>query len=158
MPSAARPFSLRTLNSLRAKGVEVAGITLHCGVASPERHEAPLMEWMQVSNQTAAAIQNARARGSRVVAVGTTVVRALETAMDEFGDPVAFRGWTELVIDKTHPLKIANALLTGFHEPQATHLAMLEAFAPPDVLRDSYDAALDAQLLWHEFGDVHLLR
>ncbi len=158
MPSAARPFSLRTLNLLRARGVEMTTITLHCGVASPERHEAPLMEWINVSTQAASAIRAARARNARVVAVGTTVVRALESAVDEFGEPVSFRGWTELVIDRAYSLRIASALLTGLHEPQATHLWMLEAFVSADILRDSYKVALDARLLWHEFGDVHLLR
>lgn len=157
MPSAARPFSLRTLNLLRARHIDVATITLHCGVASPERHEAPVMEWMNVSTQTVTALRAARSRNGRVVAVGTTAVRALETAVDDEGEPVAFRGWTEHLVDKAHPPQVASALLTGFHEPQATHLSMLEAFAPAAILRDSYKSALSLKLMWHEFGDVHLL-
>lgn len=157
MPSAGRPFSLRTLEALRARKVAIATITLHCSVASPERHEPPIMEWMNVSSHVVDAIKTTRAKNRRVVAVGTTVVRALESATDETGQPVAFRGWTDHLVNQDHPPQVATALLTGFHEPQASHLTMLEAFTSREFLRNSYDAALRAQLLWHEFGDVHLL-
>ncbi len=157
MPSAGRPFSLRTLQALRARNVAIETITLHCAVASPERHEPPIMEWMNVSTHVVDAMQITRAKKKRVVAVGTTVVRALESTSDETGQPVAFRGWTDHLVNQNHPPKVAAALLTGFHEPQASHLAMLEAFTSREFLRSSYDAALRAQLLWHEFGDVHLI-
>ncbi len=157
MPSAARPFSLRTLQALRARNIAIATVTLHCAVASPDRHEPPIMEWMNVSPHAIDSIKGARMRKKRVVAVGTTVVRALESASDEAGQPIAFRGWTEHVVNRENPPKLASALLTGFHEPQASHLAMLEAFTSAAFVRESYDEALRAQLLWHEFGDVHLL-
>ncbi|MDQ6932626.1 MAG: S-adenosylmethionine:tRNA ribosyltransferase-isomerase [Candidatus Eremiobacteraeota bacterium] len=157
MPSAARPFSLRTLETLRERNIGIATITLHCSVASPESREAPVMEWMSVSPRTAEIVTITRARQQRIVAVGTTAVRALESATDDTGEPIAFRGWTGHVVNSKHPPRIASALLTGFHEPQASHLAMLEAFTPPKFLRNSYDAALQARLLWHEFGDVHLV-
>lgn len=157
MPSAGRPFSLRTLQQLSNHKVSLAALTLHCGVASPERHEPPFMEWMDVPARTAYAVNSARAAGKRVVAVGTSVVRALETAVGQSGESLAFRGWTEHVISATHPPRIVSGLVTGFHEPRASHLTLLEAFTSPANLREAYDVALRERLLWHEFGDLHLI-
>lgn len=157
MPSAGRPFTLRVLDSLYRSSVSVAPITLHCGVASPETHEPPLDERLSVPAWTAFAVNAARRSGRRVVAVGTTVVRALESAADTSGGVRAMSGWTSHVVDTAHPPRVVDGLLTGFHEPRASHLNMLEAFAPAPFLQDAYDRALYAGLLWHEFGDVHLV-
>ncbi|GAC1356466.1 MAG: hypothetical protein NVSMB31_17110 [Vulcanimicrobiaceae bacterium] len=156
MPSAGRPFTLRTLDALQARQVNVTAITLHCGLASPERHEPPMAEWMQLSAQSAQEVNRTKARGGRVIAIGTTVVRALESATD--GHAVfAYRGWTERIVDREHPPEVIDGLLTGFHEPQASHLAMLESIAQPAFLNAAYARALRDELLWHEFGDVHLI-
>lgn len=157
MPSAARPFTLRVLHSLYRKGINVASITLHCGVASPETHEPPLDERFSVPAWTAVAVNRTRARGGRIIAVGTTVVRALETASNERGQVSPMSGWTSHIIDPHHPPRAADGLLTGFHEPRASHLNMLEAFVSPRFLNEAYNHALQSKLLWHEFGDVHLL-
>jgi S-adenosylmethionine:tRNA ribosyltransferase-isomerase len=92
-----------------------------------------------------------------VIAVGTTVVRALESVTDENGTVTGGEGWTELVITAERGVRAINGLLTGMHEPKATHLAMLEALAGRDHLAVAYQAALDKGYLWHEFGDLHLI-
>jgi S-adenosylmethionine:tRNA ribosyltransferase-isomerase len=156
MPSAGRPFSQRTLGDLRRAGVARATITLHAGVSSPERHERPYREWFDVPAPTALAVNAARARGGRVVAVGTTVVRALESAA-RGGEAAAASGWTDLIVTPQRGVAVIDGLLTGFHEPEASHLDLLRAFADEVLLRSAYAHALDAGYLWHEFGDVHLL-
>ncbi|TMB94059.1 MAG: S-adenosylmethionine:tRNA ribosyltransferase-isomerase [Chloroflexi bacterium] len=157
MPSAGRPFSERVLSALAAWGVQVAAITLHAGVASLEEHEAPYEEWFEVPPATAAAVNAARRSCRRVVAVGTTVIRALESGSEPSGLVHEARGWTDLVVTPERRIRSADALLTGFHEPRATHLAMLEAIAGRRHLESAYDAALANGYLWHEFGDVHLI-
>jgi S-adenosylmethionine:tRNA ribosyltransferase-isomerase len=153
MPSAGRPFTPELLTALVAVGVSVAPITLHCGVSSPERHEPPFPEWFEVPGDTAARVSAA----SRVIAVGTTVVRALETVAREDGSVRPGSGWTNLVIGPQRPPRAVHGLITGWHEPQASHLQMLEALAGPDLLARSYRAALAHGYLWHEFGDSHLI-
>lgn len=155
MPSAGRPFTQRTLDALRAAGVGIATITLHTGVSSPERHERPYREWFDVPAATAAAVNDARRRGGRVIAVGTTVVRALESAAAD-DEATAASGWTDLIVTPGRGVAVVDGLLTGFHEPEASHLDLLRAFAG-DVLERAYGHALGDGYLWHEFGDVHLL-
>jgi S-adenosylmethionine:tRNA ribosyltransferase-isomerase len=157
MPSAARPFSTEVVARLVAKGVHIAPITLHTGVASPEAHEKPYAEWYSVPEATADLVNHVRRRGGRVIAIGTTAVRALESAADEEGTVHPGQGWTELIITPERGVRAVDGLLTGFHEPQASHLLMLTAIAGPRLLRASYDAALAERYLWHEFGDVNLL-
>ncbi len=157
MPSAARPFTLRTLNRLARRNISIVPITLHCGVASAERHEPPAAEWMDISPATAARINAAADGGNRTIAVGTSVVRALESAADRHERVTAFTGWTEHIVDGNYRPLAADGLLTGFHEPCASHLALLEAFCRPTFLRVAYSAAIGARMLWHEFGDVHLI-
>lgn len=157
MPSAGRPFTLRVLDALYRNNANVAAVTLHCGVASPESHEPPMDERFNVPASTAAAVNRTRESGGRVIAIGTTVVRALESAADERGTVRAASGWTSHIVDPAHSPRIVDGLLTGFHEPRASHLNMLEAFAPAPFLQDAYDTALQAGLFWHEFGDVHLV-
>jgi S-adenosylmethionine:tRNA ribosyltransferase-isomerase len=157
MPSAGRPFTLRVVDALYRKGVNITPVTLHCGVASPESHEPPVDERFSVPAWTAAAVNRTRESGGRIIAIGTTVVRALEGAASEKGIVRAMSGWTSRIVDPQHPPRVVGGLLTGFHEPRASHLNMLEAFAPARYLRDAYETALTAGLLWHEFGDVHLI-
>ncbi|WP_228564386.1 S-adenosylmethionine:tRNA ribosyltransferase-isomerase [Catenulispora rubra] len=157
MPSAARPFSTDVVARLVAKGVYIAPITLHTGVASPEAHEKPYAEWYSVPEATAQLVNHVRARGGRVIAIGTTAVRALESAADEEGTVHPGQGWTELIITPERGVRAVDGLLTGFHEPEASHLLMLTAIAGPRLIRASYTAALAGRYLWHEFGDVNLI-
>jgi S-adenosylmethionine:tRNA ribosyltransferase-isomerase len=156
MPSAGRPFTGATLAALAARGVLVAPITLHTGVASPEASEKPYPERFAVPASTVRLVAHTRAAGGRVVAVGTTVVRALESAVAD-GQVRAAAGWTELVIGPRRRIVAVDGLLTGFHEPRASHLQMLTAVAGEPLLRRSYAEALRGRYRWHEFGDVHLL-
>jgi S-adenosylmethionine:tRNA ribosyltransferase-isomerase len=157
MPSAARPFSAGVITRLVSRGVAIAPFVLHCGVSSPEQHEPPAPEWYQVPPSTAAQVNAARRAGGRVVAVGTTAVRALETVADGRGVVHPGEGWTELVVRPDRAVRAVDGLLTGWHEPGASHLAMLEAIAGPDLVSASYAAALAEGYLWHEFGDSHLV-
>jgi S-adenosylmethionine:tRNA ribosyltransferase-isomerase len=157
MASAGRPFTPELITRLVAGGVLFAPITLHCGVSSPERHEAPLPERFEVPERTAELIRAVREWRGRVIAVGTTVVRALETVAQPDGCVVAGAGWTSLVVTPQRGLWLVDGLITGWHEPEASHLEMLEAAAGPPLLARSYDAALACGYLWHEFGDSHLV-
>jgi S-adenosylmethionine:tRNA ribosyltransferase-isomerase len=157
MPSAGRPFTPELITRLTAKGVHVAPLTLHTGVSSPERHEAPYPERYAVPEATARLVNAVRWWGGRVIAVGTTVVRALETVADRDGSVEANAGWTRLVIGPERPLRAIDGLITGWHEPQASHLHLLEAAAGPELLDASYREALAHGYLWHEFGDSHLV-
>ncbi len=157
MPSAGRAFTPELITRLVAGGVQVAPLLLHTGVASLEEHEPPYEEFYRVPPETARLVNAARERGKRVVAVGTTVVRALETVADPDGTAHPGEGWTTLVIGPERGLRAVDALLTGLHEPRATHLAMLEALAGREHLRTVYGEALRERYLWHEFGDLHLL-
>jgi len=157
MPSAARPFTPQVIATLARAGVGLAKITLHTGVASLERDEPPYEEFYSVPRRTADAIHVAQAVGGRIIAVGTTVVRALESAADEDGRVIAFRGWTDVVVTPERGVRVVEGLLTGFHEPKATHLAMLAAIAGQNHVDRAYRAALAAGYLWHEFGDIHLI-
>lgn len=157
MPSAGRAFTTKLVTQLVAQGVQFAPVLLHTGVASLEDHEPPYAEYYRVPEETARAVTLARARGKRVIAVGTTVVRALETVTDAAGRTQPGEGWTELVITPQKGVRAVDGLLTGLHEPRATHLAMLEALADRAHLQAAYAASLREHYLWHEFGDLHLL-
>jgi S-adenosylmethionine:tRNA ribosyltransferase-isomerase len=157
MPSAGRPFTPEVLTRLVAKGVGVAPVLLHTGVASLEASEPPYAEYFRVSLPTAHRVNDTRRSGGRVIAIGTTVVRALESVVDEHGHVHPSEGWTETVVSPERPVRSIDGFLTGWHEPEASHLAMLEAIAGRDLLESSYQAALAEGYLWHEFGDVHLI-
>ena len=157
MPSAGRPITRELISRLVARDIDVAPITLHCGVSSPESHEPPFPEWYEVPEHTAEKIGAARDRGGRVIAVGTTVVRALESAGGPDRCSCARSGWTGLVVTPECGVSVVDGLITGWHEPEASHLQLLEALAGPDLLARSYEAALDAGYQWHEFGDSHLI-
>ncbi len=157
MPSAGRAFTPELVTRLVARGVRFAPLLLHTGVASLEDHEPPYAETYSVPEETAEAVNAARKAGKRVIAVGTTVVHALETVTDATGTTHAGAGWTELIVMPQRGIRAVNGLLTGLHEPRATHLAMLEAFADRENLRSAYREALRKRYPWHEFGDLHLL-
>ncbi len=157
MPSAGRPFTAALLVRLMARGVPVVPVVLHAGVSSPELHEPPTPERFAVPEVTARLVASTRAAGHRVVAVGTTVVRALESATDPDGSVRAARGWTDLVLGPDRPPRAVTGLLTGLHEPGASHLLLLEAVAGPRLVATAYDAAVAEAYLWHEFGDSTLL-
>jgi S-adenosylmethionine:tRNA ribosyltransferase-isomerase len=164
MPSASRPFSPSVVTRLVSAGVLIAPLTLHCGVSSLEGDEDPYPEPYDVPPATAELVNHVRARGNRVIAGGTTVVRALETAAlagSGSGGPgglvTAGAGWTSHVVTPETGVRAVDGLLTGLHEPRSSHLRMLAAFAGPSLLSRCYQAAVDAGYLWHEFGDVHLL-
>lgn len=160
MPSAARPFSPAVVTELAARGVTIAPVTLHCGVSSLEAGEDPYPEQYDVPPATARQVNLAKRSGGRVIAVGTTAVRALETAATAASDPAGAEpsaGWTSLVVTPETGLRVVDGLLTGLHEPRSSHLRMLAAFHGPDLLSRCYEAALAGRYLWHEFGDVHLL-
>jgi S-adenosylmethionine:tRNA ribosyltransferase-isomerase len=157
MPSAGRPFTDRMVTQLVTRGIGVAPITLHTGLSSPERGEPPSAERFRVPAETAALVNHVRADGGRVIAVGTTVVRALESAADADGALAPRAGWTQLVITPERGLQAVDGLLTGWHEPQSSHLDMLEAAAGADLIGHSYREARRRGYLWHEFGDLHLI-
>lgn len=157
MPSAGRAFTPELLTRLIARGVQIAPLLLHTGVSSLEDHEPPYEEYYRVPLATAHAVNAAHAAHRRVVAVGTTVVRALETVTDEEGMTHPGEGWTPLVITPTRGVRAVQGLLTGLHEPRASHLAMLEAIAGRAHVSAAYHEALRHEYLWHEFGDLHLL-
>jgi len=154
MPSASRPFTDRVVTRLVSRGVVFAPITLHTGVASAEAHERPYAERFRVPESSARLINEA---GGRVIAIGTTAVRAVESAVGPDGRVVAREGWTDLVITPDRGVRVVDGLLTGFHEPRASHLDMLAAIVDRCVLDRCYTEAIDAGYLWHEFGDVNLL-
>ena len=157
MASAGRPFTAGLVTRLAAQGTLVAPIVLHAGVSSPERHEPPYAERYRVPAETARLVNAVHGWGGRVVAVGTTVVRALETMTAEDGTVGAGRGWTNLVITPQRGLRAVDGLITGWHEPAASHLELLRAAAGEELLARSYREALDNGYLWHEFGDSHLI-
>ena len=157
MPSASRPFTGELVTRLVSTGVGIVPVTLHTGVSSLEDHEDPYPERFDVSQDTADRVGDTRARGGRVIALGTTAARAIESAVDADGRPVAATGWTDRVISPAAPPVLVDGLITGWHEPRSSHLRMLEAIAGRPALALAYDRALTAGYCWHEFGDLHLI-
>jgi S-adenosylmethionine:tRNA ribosyltransferase-isomerase len=156
MVSAGRPFTTELLARLLAAGVTVAPLTLHAGVSSPEFQEPPAPERYSVPEHTARLVAATRDAGSRVVAVGTTVVRALETVAGIHGDIGSGSGWTDLVLGRERPAHVVTGLVTGLHLPESSHLLLLEAVAGPSLVHAAYAAAIETGYLWHEFGDSML--
>jgi S-adenosylmethionine:tRNA ribosyltransferase-isomerase len=157
MASAARPFSGTLVASLVAAGIQFAPITLHAGVTSADPGEPPTPERYVVPPTTARLVNQTRAAGGRIVAVGTTPTRALETAAEPDGTVHAQAGWTDLVLGPDRPARVVSGLVTGWHDAGASHLLLLEAVAGPDLVAAAYRAAVPAGDLWHEFGDSALL-
>jgi S-adenosylmethionine:tRNA ribosyltransferase-isomerase len=160
MPSAGRPFTAELVTRLVSRGIHIAPLTLDTGVASPEAHEPPYAERYEVPAATAALVEHVRTRNprqGRVIAVGTTVVRALETAVDGQGRVGPSQGWTEHVVTPEPGVRAVDGLLTGLHEPESSHLMMLAAIGGEELIRKTYESALAERYLWHEFGDTNLL-
>lgn len=157
MPSAGRPFTDRLVTDLVVRGINVAPVLLHAGVSSLEAGEAPQEERYDVPCSTAWLVNETHAAGGRVIAVGTTVTRALETVARPDGIVVCGSGRTGLVLGTDRPARAVDGLITGWHPPQASHLSLLEAVAGPRLVQRAYDAAIEAGYLWHEFGDSCLL-
>ncbi|MDT4940401.1 MAG: S-adenosylmethionine:tRNA ribosyltransferase-isomerase [Pseudonocardiales bacterium] len=157
MPSAGRPFTAELVTDLVTRGVVVVPIELHTGVSSQEPGEPPQPERFRVPEPTARLVNMTRAWGGRVVAVGTTVTRALESAADDLGVVRERAGWTELVLGPDRPARVVGGLITGWHAPGASHLQLLEAVAGPELVERAYAEAVHARYLWHEFGDSCLL-
>lgn len=157
MPSAGRPFTARLVAELVSRGVQFAPVTLHTGVASAEAHEPPYPERFAVPEASARLINAVRAGDGRVIAVGTTAVRAVESAVGPDGVVRARAGWTDLVVTPGRGVRVVDGLLTGLHEPQASHLLMLQAVAGRVAVGRAYEEAVRGLYLWHEFGDVHLI-
>lgn len=157
MPSAGRPFTAELVTRLVTAGVLFAPITLHTGVASLEAPEPPYPEWYAVPPVTARLVTQARQAGHRVIAVGTTAVRAIETVADRDGTVHAGEGWTGLVVTPARGVRAVDGLLTGFHEPRTSHLQLLTAVAGEPLLAACYAQAVARGYRWHEFGDLNLL-
>lgn len=157
MASAARGFTPELITDLVTRGVVLAPVTLHTGLSSQEAGEAPQAERFAVPEATARLVNAVREGGGRVVAVGTTSTRALESAVDAGGRVVARAGWTERVVSPADPPRVVDGLVTGWHDPQASHLLLVEAVAGGALAQRAYDAAVAAGYLWHEFGDAALL-
>jgi S-adenosylmethionine:tRNA ribosyltransferase-isomerase len=157
MPSASRPFTHEVVTRLVSRGVGIAPVLLHTGVSSQEAGEAPQPEWFEVGESTARLVNSTRAGGGRIIAVGTTVTRALESAVTAGSGLLEARsGWTERVVTREHPPRIADGLITGWHDPQASHLLLVESIAGEELAQTAYDAAVAGGYRWHEFGDSAL--
>ena len=157
MPSAARPFTTELVTELVTTGVMVAPLTLHAGLSSAEAGEPPCPEPYRVPASTARLVNLTREHSGRVVAVGTTVVRALETVVARDGRVRASAGWTNLVLGADRPARAVDGIITGWHEPGTSHLELLEAVAGRDRITRAYAQAVAERYLWHEFGDSALL-
>ena len=157
MPSAGRAFTSELITQLVAHGIQITPLILHTGVASLEDYEPPYEEYYRVSAETARLVNATRAAGKRVIAVGTTVIRALETVTDRDSTTHPGEGWTRVVVTPERGIQAVNAMLTGLHAPHASHLFMLEALAGREHLKMTYAEALKEGYLWHEFGDLHLI-
>jgi S-adenosylmethionine:tRNA ribosyltransferase-isomerase len=157
MPSAGRGFTAELIEKLLKQGVVLAPILLHTGVSSLEENELPYPEYMEIDPFTVSVINSAKRRQRRIIAVGTTAVRAIEAAANDEGLLKPYQGNTDLFIDENYKMKIADALLTGFHEPHASHLNMLQAIAGFDHIDNAYKQAIKNNYYWHQFGDLHLI-
>ena len=157
MPSAGRGFTPQLIDKLLQKGVVFAPILLHTGVSSLEENESPYPEYFEVNPISAAILNHAKRNGNRVIAVGTTAVRAVESATNAAGKVIPEKGHTNLYIKSDYRMKTVNGLLTGFHEPKASHLHMLQALAGVDHIEKAYAAAIGHEYYWHQFGDLHLI-
>jgi S-adenosylmethionine:tRNA ribosyltransferase-isomerase len=162
MPSAGRAFTWKSLFALRRAGIGFAYLVLHTGLSSylddelDRAHPASEEEYF-LSETAAEKINTAHERGGRVIAVGTTVVRALESIADEDGRVQPAHAYTRLHIAEEHTLKTVDSLLTGLHEPEASHLDLLSAFVSGEKIRVAYNEAVQRRYLWHEFGDLNLI-
>jgi len=158
MPSAGRAFSWELLFKLQKKGIHLVFIQLHTGLSyllDDKWDHSPIENYEEynIPKEAWDTILRAKVERRRVIAVGTTVVRAMETAALDG----CLQGWTNLYIKPTYNLKIADGIITGLHEPEASHLDLLSAFTEKDLLCNAYQEALKEGYLWHEFGDMNLI-
>jgi S-adenosylmethionine:tRNA ribosyltransferase-isomerase len=162
MPSAGRAFTWKLLLDLQRRGVDSARVVLHTGLSSylddelDGKHPAAEEEY-SIGETAAARINGARAAQRRVIAVGTTVVRALESAAAPDGSVRPGHRYTRLRVTADHVLRSVDGLLTGLHEPEASHLDLLAAFMPAERIHTAYEEAVRMRYLWHEFGDLNLI-
>jgi S-adenosylmethionine:tRNA ribosyltransferase-isomerase len=157
MPSAGRPFTHELVTELVAREVLLAPLTLHAGVSSLERGEGPYPERYRVPPSTARLVNAVHDWGGRVIAVGTTVVRAIETVAAPDGTVAAGEGSTNLVVTARRGLHAIDGLITGWHDQGSSHLELLEAAAGAVLLERSYQVARARRYRFHEFGDTHLI-
>lgn len=165
MPSAARPFTASVVKDLEDKGIQIAAITLHTGVSSLEIESETIEdavlypEPFEVTKTIAKQINQTREQGGRIIAVGTTVVRALESAYqdNQSRQIVATKGFTKHYIHPQKTVHSIDGLITGLHDPKASHLAMLYTIAGKTLIQEAYQEAIAHEYLWHEFGDSHLI-
>ena len=155
MASAGRPFTDAVLTRMISRGISIAPITLHTGFSSQDAGEGPQPEWFHVPATTARLVELTRAHGGRVVATGTTVTRALESAVVD-GVAQESWGWTNRVVTPAHPPVLVDGLITGWHDAGASHLLLVEAIAGTTMAQAAYDGAVGAGYHWHEFGDSAL--
>ncbi|GEL78624.1 S-adenosylmethionine:tRNA ribosyltransferase-isomerase [Tenuibacillus multivorans] len=161
MPSAGRAFTWQIINTLKEKGAKVGFVQLFTGLSYYEKDRWPNPsnhpERFCVSKEVADLVNQAKRKGNRVIAVGTTVVRALESA-GKLGDVVEKNNeYTDLYVNERYERKVVDSLLTGLHEPEASHLDMLTSWLSKDEITALYHEAIERQFLWHEFGDLHLI-
>lgn len=159
MPSAGRPLSWSILLALRQKGIDVAAVTHAAGLSAtgdPALDGDPLPERFEISPSTVAAVMRTRARGGRVIAVGTTVVRAIEGSVQLHGDLRPGSGVTDLVIGPHTRPRYVDGVITGMHAPGESHYELLRAFVDESLLRESFEQAVARGYRCHEFGDVAL--
>ena len=162
MPSAGRAFTWKMLLQLRKMGIETAFITLHTSLSSYlddelDRRHPTIAEEYSIGTQTALKIGAASCAGKRIIAVGTTVVRALESAAQADGIVRAGHRYSGLMITPDYLLRVTDGILTGLHEPTASHLELLSAFISPMFLNEAYIGAVQLRYFWHEFGDLNLI-
>jgi S-adenosylmethionine:tRNA ribosyltransferase-isomerase len=162
MPSAGRAFSWELIFELQRQGIQIAYVQLHTGLSylmDDKWHQEPFHNYEQynVPEETTNLVNRTKAAGGRVIEVGTTVVRSLESSVGPCGESIAQKGWTNLYIHDHYQLKLVDGLITGFHEPRTSHLQLLSAFVSEDLLMKSYHEALDHGYYWHEFGDMNLI-
>lgn len=157
MPSAGRGFTSELIAALLRKGITLAPILLHTGVSSLEESETPYPEFMEIDPVSASIINTAKSERRRIIAVGTTAIRAIETAVSDDGVLMPYRGNTSLFIDESYSMKITDGLLTGFHEPRASHLNMLQSISNYEHIYKAYQEATNTGYFWHQFGDLHLI-
>lgn len=162
MASAGRPFSWELLLNLERHGIRLATISLHTGISSTrddaiDASHPNYEEEYDLPEATVQAINACHQLQGRVIAVGTTVVRTLETVAAQNDGLVPAHGWTRLHIAAGHHLRVVDGLLTGLHEPESSHLDLLSAFVEPQRLKVVYLQAIEKGYLWHEFGDMNLI-
>jgi S-adenosylmethionine:tRNA ribosyltransferase-isomerase len=164
-PTAGLHFTPELLDQLSARGVRRAAVTLHVGPGTfrpvtAERAEEHAMEaeWYRIGPETAEALADARAGGRRVIAVGTTVVRAIESAARGWGDvPTAAGGWTDLFVTPGHDFRWVDALVTNFHLPRSTLLLLVAAFAGRELVLEAYRHAVREGYRFYSYGDAMLI-